>query len=177
MWAAKTLPHGVGLGPRWTSRQAFPQRLGVSSHCAFGRCFDGFRYSPVIHQHGQQVGSLHFFAENRAHGNSVKRANERMKAMLIIANRCRVTAIPISPRPVRGPAHYRGVPMQRTTLKRLAGTEQFGQAVWSCQKNKPAAMQQAVCFQPRLSETVRYVFETGRTGHDEYLLADLEPGD
>ena len=157
----------------WTSLQAFPERLGVNGHCSSGRCFDGFRYPPVIYKHGQKVGPLHFFAEDRTHGNGVKRANEFMKAMLIIADRCRVAAIPINPRPVRDPAHDRGVPMQRTALKRLVGTEYFGQAVGGCQKDKPPAMQQAVCLQPHLTKTVRNVFETRRPGHDENLLADL----
>ena len=147
----------------------------MSCHSA-SCCFDGFRYPPVVYQHCQQVAPLHFFAEDGTHGHGIERPNEFMKTALIIADGCRVAAIPICPRPVRDPAHYRGVPMERAALKRFAGTEQFGQAVGRCQKDQSPTVQQGIGLEPSLTETVRNVLQAGGPCHDDDLLADFQTG-
>ena len=96
-----------------------------------------------------------------------------MKTALIIADRCRVDAIPICPRPVRDPAHNCSVPMQRAALQRFAGTEQFGQAVRRCQKDQSPAVQEGIGFEPSLTETVRNIFQAGGPCQDDQLLADF----
>ena len=120
--------------PRGHRPKRVPDRLGVSCHSA-SCCFDGPSYAPVVSEHCQQVAPLHFLAEDGAHGHGIERPNEFMKTALIIADSCRVDAIPICPRPVRDPAHHSRGPMERAALQRFAGTEQFGQTVRRCQEN------------------------------------------
>ena len=139
--------------PRGHRPKRFRDGLGVCLCHSTSSCFDVFRYSPVVYEHCEQVAPLHFFAEDGAHGKGVEGPNEFMKATLIIADGCRVAAISIYPRPVRDPAHHRGVPMQRAALQGFAGAEQFGQAVRRCQKDQSSTVQQGIGLEPGLTKT------------------------
>ena len=99
-----------------------------------------------------------------------------MKAALIIADDCRIAAIPIYPRPVRDPAHHRGVPMQRAALQRFAGAEQLGQAVGRGQEDQPSTVQQGIGLEPCLAKAVRNVFQAGGPCQDDNLLANIQSG-
>ena len=85
-------------------------------------------------------------------------------------------AISICPRPVRDPAHHRGVTMQRTALQGFAGAEQFGQAVGRGQEDQSSTVQQGIGLEPCLAKAVRNVFQAGGPCQDDNLLANIQSG-
>jgi len=131
----------------------------------------------MTHQHGQQVAPLDFFTVNGAHREGIKGTNELMKAALVIANRPRITAIPVSPGPVRDPAHDRRVTMEWTAMDGIAGAKQIGQTVGRRQKNQAATVQQGVGFQAAFTEAMRNVLEARGSRQDNCLLTNLKTCD